>query len=330
MLPPARERGFPIEKTVTVETIYNASVETWKSSRNGPVRPTTAREVMEAAGLSWNVELVPAYAEGLPIPGSRAVLRSDRREPLAVVGQRYAPVQNTEAFAFFDQLVGAGKAVYETAGALDRGRRIWLQARLPEDVWVTDQDNVGKYLTLTNSHDGGSALRALFTPKRIVCKNTFLAVLRESGKTGVSIRHVGDVLGRAKEAERLLGISIKYFDAFGEQAQAFTRRGMLRQAAARYFEDLVPDPKDGDPARARKTRETLGRLFEAGKGNALPGVRGSLWAAVNAVTEFSDHERSTRLGEGDSAAEKRFESAHFGSGAQLKERAWSLALDLVS
>lgn len=315
---------------MTVESIYNASVQTWQSSRNGSVHPATAAEVMEAAGLTWKVELVPAYAEGQPIPGTRAVVRSDRREPIAVVGKRYAPVQNTDAFAFFDDLVGAGKAVYETAGALDRGRRIWLQARLPEDVWVTDQDNVGKYLTLTNSHDGGGALRALFTPKRIVCKNTFLAALREAGKTGISIRHVGDVLGRAKEAERLLGISIKYFDTFGEQAQAFAHREMLKHAAARYFEELVPDPKDGDPARAGKTRETLERLFEAGKGNALPGVRGTLWGALNAVIEYVDHERPTRLHEGDSAAEKRFESALFGSGAQLKERAWSLALDLVS
>src|SRR5687767_6996245 len=119
---------------MTVETMYNASVRTWENSRNGSIRPATAAEVIEAAGLSWKVELVPAYAEGQPIAGSRAVIRTDRREPIAVVGSRYAPVQNTDAFAFFDELVGAGKAVYETAGAIDRGRRIWLQARLPEDV----------------------------------------------------------------------------------------------------------------------------------------------------------------------------------------------------
>lgn len=312
-----------------LETMWNRSAQSWRSDGLASDRPATAAEMIEAAGLAWDVDLVPAYAEGRPIPGSRAVIRTDRREPIAVVGSRYAPVQNTEAFAFFDSLVGEGKAVYETAGALDRGRRVWLQARLPEDVWVTERDNVGKYLLLSNSHDGGGALRALFTPIRVACKNTLLAALGLAGSSGISIRHVGDVLGRAKEAERLLGISLKYFDSFREQAQAFAGRELRKQTLARYFEDLVPDPLSGDPSRAKKTRETLERLFETGKGNALPGTRGTLWSALNAVVEFVDYERPTRLREGDSAAEKRFESALFGSGALLKERAWNRALALL-
>ncbi len=312
-----------------LETTWNRSAQSWRTSSLASDRPATAAEMIEAADLAWNVDLVPAYAEGRPIPGSRAVIRTDRREPIAVVGRRYAPVQNTDAFAFFDGLVGEGKAVYETAGSLGRGRRIWLQARLPEDVWVTESDNVGKYLLLTNSHDGGGALRALFTPIRVACKNTLLAALDQAGGSGISIRHVGDVLGRAKEAERLLGISLKYFDTFREQAQAFAHHEMRKQAVARYFEELVPDPRTGDPSRAEKTRESLHRLFETGKGNDLPGSRGTLWSALNAVTEFVDHERPTRLREGDSAAEKRFESALFGSGAQLKERAWNWALALL-
>lgn len=155
----------------------------------------TARELLEAAGLSWSVELVPAFAEGRAIPRARAVVRSDRREPIAVVGLRYAPVQNADAFAFLDGLVGAGRAVYETAGMSGGGRRVWVQARLPGDVWVTREDNVGKYLTLVNSHDGGGSLRAFFTPRRIVCSNTLRAALREGARAGVSIRHVGDVWG---------------------------------------------------------------------------------------------------------------------------------------
>lgn len=289
----------------------------------------TARELLEAAGLSWRVELVPAFAEGRPIPGARAVVRSDRREPIAVVGLRYAPVQNADAFAFLDDLVGAGRAIYEAAGMFGGGRRVWVQARLPGDVWVTREDNVGKYLTLTTSHDGGGSLRAFFTPRRIVCSNTLRAALREAAGTGVSIRHVGDVLGRAREAERLLGLSLKYFDDFAEASRTLAGRALGREALERYFAEVVPLPEGADPSRALATRERLVGLFETGRGNQAAGVRGTLWAALNAVAEYVDHERPTRPGKGESIREKRFESSLWGSGARLKERAWRVALEMA-
>ena len=117
---------------------------------------------------------------------------------------------------------------------------------------------------------------------------------------------------------------------FEDQARAFARRSVTSEALDLYFKSLVPDPAEGDPSRAVTTRESLLRLFEAGKGNALPGVKGTVWAAVNAVTEYVDYERPTRRSNGDSQVEKRFESAVFGSGASLKEQAWSRALTLVS
>lgn len=287
--------------------------------------PATSAEAIRAASLDWRVELFTACAVGQPIPGAYGVVRMDRREPIAVVGKRYVPLQNRDAFAFFDHLIGEGHAVYETAGALDRGRRIWLLARLPGEVWVTREDNVGKFLLLTNSHDGKSPLRALFTPIRVVCENTLRAALGGES-SGVSIRHVGDILDKAKEAQRLLGISMKYYDTFADQASAFASHSLKREALELYFKSLVPDPKDADPTRAVATRETLVRLFETGKGNALPTVRGSLWAAVNAVTELIDHERRARVKPGESEALNRWKSAQFGPGAALKEAAWKVAL----
>jgi phage/plasmid-like protein (TIGR03299 family) len=316
--------------TANVETMFYHGTRPWHGLGVALDHPATAAEAIRVAGLDWQVDLMPTFADGTEVPRTRAVVRMDRREPLAVVGERYQPVQNAEAFSFFDDLVGGEKAVYETAGALDRGRRIWLLAKLPGDVWVTQEDNVGKYLLLTNSHDGGSSLRALFTPIRVVCQNTLRAALDEAGSSGISVRHVGDVLGKAKEAERLLGITLKYFDDFAEESRAFALRPLTEEAVRSYFANLVPIPQDGDPTRATATRETLLRLFEAGKGNALPSVRGTLWAALNAVTEFVDHERPTRVKDGESERLKRFESALFGSGASLKDRAWKEAARLLA
>jgi phage/plasmid-like protein (TIGR03299 family) len=313
-----------------VETMFYHGERPWHGLGTALDHPATSAEAITAAGLDWPVELKPATVDGIPIPRARAVVRMDRMEPIAVVGERYVPVQNAEAFAFFDQLIGEGQAAYETAGALDRGRRIWLLARLPGEVWVTKEDNVGKYLLLTTSHDGVSPLRALFTPIRVVCQNTLRAAMNEAGSgSGVSVRHVGDVLGKAEVAKRLLEITVKYYDTFEDQSKALAGRSLTGETVRAYFRDLVPDPKDADPARAVATRETLVRLFETGRGNTLTTVRGTLWAALNAVAEFVDHERPTRVKDGESAPLKRFESALFGSGASLKERAWSLALARV-
>ena len=201
-----------------------------------------------------------------------------------------------------------------------------MLARLPGDVWISREDNVGKYLLLTNSHDGGSPLKVLFTPIRVVCENTLLAALGQADKSQtVSIRHTGDILGKAKEAQRLLGISLKYYDSFGEQGRHFADRRLSASGLKSYFEDLVPDPKDADPSRAIATRESLVRLFESGKGSDLESARGTLWGAVNAVAEFVDFERSARQSEmGEQMS--RFKSALFGTGAALKERAWQRAL----
>jgi hypothetical protein len=127
----------------------------------------------------------------------------------------------------------------------------------------------------------------------------------------------------------VLRISLQYFDAFGEQARAFVGRSLKREALAQYFETLVPTPKDADPGRPMATREALVRLFETGKGNDLPSVRGSLWSAVNAVAQFVDRERPTRSYGAESEDMKRFQSAQFGSGAALRSRAWSEALSLL-
>jgi len=312
-----------------VETLMYHGSRPWHGLGTALDHPATSAEAILAAGLDWRVELFAAWAAEQPIPGAYGVVRMDRREPIAVVGKRYVPIQNREAFEFFDRLIGEGHAVYETAGALDRGRRIWLLAKLPGDVWVTHEDAVGKYLLLTNTHDGKSPLRALFTPIRVVCENTLRAALHGGQQGGVSIRHVGDILEKAKEAQRLLGISVKYFDSFADQAIALASHSLTREALALYFQSLVPDPKDADPSRAVSTRETLVRLFETGKGNALPSVRGTLWAALNAVCELIDHERPTRAKRGESEQLKRFQSAQFGSGAQLREMAWDRALSLL-
>jgi len=294
----------------------------------------SAEEAITKYGLDWQVSLAPVLASSdplgvlAPVPRARAVVRMDTKQPLSVVGNRFQPIQNREAFGFFDTLVGHRKATYETAGSCDGGRRVWIQAKLPGDMWITKQDNVEKYLLLTMLHGGGS-LWVMTTPRRVWCQNMLHHVLEEGKSSAIRIRHVGDIGEKVREAERLLGLSAASFDVFMDQARSFAGRMIKKEALGAYFETLVPNPKDGDPSRAIATREAFMRLFESGKGNDLPTVRGTLWAALNGVIEYVDHERTTRVRPGQDEASGRFKSAQFGSGAALKERAWRGALALL-
>ena len=129
-------------------------------------KPATAEEAIQAARLDWTVKKLPLYASDgdnsllrLPVPDKYAVARENSLDVLGVVGSSYTTVQNREAFAFFDPIVGKQAAVYHTAGALGKGERVWILAKLPDSIRVVGDDITDKFLLLTNSHDGTARCR---------------------------------------------------------------------------------------------------------------------------------------------------------------------------
>ena len=134
--------------------------------------PKTAREAIEMAGLDYTVMKKPRKVKPEMKEYTYAAVRIDTDEVLGFVDQSYKPIQNIDAFTFLDTLVAEDKAIYETAGALGKGERIWILVRLPGYINVHGNDIVNKYLLLTNSHDGSSHARVKLTPIRAVCNNT--------------------------------------------------------------------------------------------------------------------------------------------------------------
>ena len=145
--------------------------------------PATAEEAIQAAGLGYDVELTRLVTvNDIPGPDRRAVVRQDTNQVLGVVGTTYKPVQNRQCFGFMDAIVSEGAVQYHTAGALGKGERVWMLAKLPDEIRVKNSDDITeKYLLLSNSHDGSSSLRVHFTPIRVVCANT-LAVAERKGR----------------------------------------------------------------------------------------------------------------------------------------------------
>ncbi len=266
-----------------------------------------------------------------------AIVRGDKQDKadcpvFGIVGSGYTPLQNTEAFKFFDDIVGKGAAIYHTAGALGKGERIWILAKMPEGIEVVDDDIAEKFLLLSNSHDGKSSVQIKFTPIRVVCQNTLTMALSR-GPT-VRVAHFSNLKERLRQAEQLLGIVNRRFDELADNFQAMVKKSIDRPELVKYLTAVFPEPRDGGDhdsprfqnslQRCRENRLWASYFFEAGKGNTTGRAKGTLWAAYNGVTEFIDQRETGRM------PEKRLESVWFGDGYFVKARAFNLAQEMLA
>ena len=292
-------------------------------------KPATAAEAIKAARLDWEVVKIPLYVKGRRryrlVPATYATVRTDRPEPapLGIVGEDYEPLQNRDAFAWFDGIVGEGAAIYHTAGVLGIGERVWILAKLPGEIRVKGEDIVNKFLLLSNSHDGESSVQVKFTPIRVVCQNTLTMAL-SSGRT-VKISHTRSIMERMETAKQNLGIIQDRFQRIEKAFQRFAEVPMTGNRLTDYLVAVFPMPQDENDQRAKKrveiARQECGRLLEVGLGNDAAAIRGTLWAAYNGVTQFVDY-RATR---GDES--QRLESIWFASGYLMKARAFRIAVE---
>ena len=225
-------------------------------------------------------------------------------------------------------MVGEGQAIYHTAGALGLGETVWILAELPGKIRLDKdhEDAIEKYLLFTNSHDGSAACRMFYTPVRVVCQNTLNAALNGDAKSGVSIRHVGDVSDKVRTAQEALGLAQSYYSKLTAKADWLSSVQVSREALDDYLKRMFPlDPASGDRARnnVRDIRRDVVGRFENERGRTM-------WHAANAVVEYVDHGRTFRATDRRSAVETRFNNVLFGDGVDIKTRAFQLAEDMWS
>jgi phage/plasmid-like protein (TIGR03299 family) len=245
-----------------------------------------------------------------------ATVRTDTGDVLGIVGKSYEPIQNRDAFAFFDALVDAQEAVYDTAGVLGLGESIWILAKLPGYIKVHGNDIVNKYLLLTNSHDGSSHVRAKITPIRVVCNNTLTSALQGAGE--VQISHTPNAVRDSEQAFTMLGLSNSLYEQLDVMFNGMATKKITEEQLREYVQALVPDNEEAEnTARTEKIRNSVLQLHDSGRGAHLS--RGTLWGAFNSVTEYTDH----MMLDGDSTT--RLNSIWFGRGEQLKLKAFHLA-----
>ncbi len=299
-------------------------------------------EAIKAAGLDWTVEKRPVMFAGLcmpgannglhDVPGHNVIVRTDNEKPLGVVGDVYTPLQNRDAFSFFDAVVGEKAAMYHTAGALGAGECVWILAKLPGYVRVVGDDITEKFLLLTNRHDGAGSVKVLFTPIRVVCQNTLNIAIKDAMAGGArmsKVKHSRQLGVNVSRVQDDLGIISAKFGIFEEAAKKLATVQVTQEAFASYAKKTGLVGTSAESTRAENIMDEVSALFEGRqKGGTMAGVKGTAWGAFNAVAEYVDFHRATRSS-GGKGAESRASSLLFGSGASIKQKAWDEALTLI-
>ena len=320
----------------------------------------TSRDVMIKANLDWEVskcEVVakmPSHGENFEDANSFfhgnhqyrecnnifATYRTDCNVPLGIVKERYTPVQNIDAFTFFDNAIGKDKAIWQTAGFFGNGERIFVSAKLPNNIFVKG-DPVDNYLVFTTSHDGSSGVKILFTPIRIICENTLNAAIRQSSNY-VSFRHTRSVHENLDIAHEILGLCKSKIVYLQEQYNAMYNIKMSDEQAQTMFANTILT--DEEQFRIKQTGHTIKQIIlrdwraiedskiSMKKVNTLSEINnyyyhgigqkeivGTGWGAYNAITGYySNIDNSTGI--------KRMDSLLYGDKANKIERAGNLLL----
>jgi phage/plasmid-like protein (TIGR03299 family) len=259
-------------------------------------------------------------------PEQKVLYRSDTKAPLSVVSSRYNVVQPESILEFYRDLVEYSGFELETAGVLKDGKKLWALAKTGQSATLKGRDRVNGYLLLATACDGSLSTTAQFTSVRVVCNNTLAIALGDSsGAIKVPHRSQFD----AQAVKRQLGIAISSFDGFMARMKALSECTVNDTAAESFYRRVLtyPTTSASTPAQATNDRaiKAVQELFAGrGKGADMASAAGTAWGLLNSVTEFVDHHRRAR------SDDNRTDSAWFGAGAALKQKAFEEAMRLVA
>lgn len=250
------------------------------------------------------------------------------------LGKEYEVVQNTDAFRFFDAIVGGDGIQYETAGALGKGEKIFITAKLPGYIKVGSDDLIEKYLFLTTSHDGSGSIMAAFTPVRIVCNNTLQAALRHCSHS-VRIRHTANAVERLEQAHQVMGIanqlSVQLEDIFNswstvritdKEVQQLIQLAMVPNKEV--LQHLQQGEADELSTCFKNICEDVYAYHMSSPSQQLETTKGTVFGAYNAITGYFQNVRTYK------DSEAKLKSILYGGAAQLRaQKTFQLCTDFV-
>lgn len=308
-----------------IETMVYVGKEPWhglgKKIPEG--KRLTVNQAITASGLDWNVDLFPVFAQGrhnekLEVLDQYAVCRLTDNKVLGIVGPDYVPLQNRDAFQWFQPFLDSGDATIETAGSIKRGKQIWVLAKIRAgEMTVGDNDEIGNYILLSNSHDGSISVKVGFTPIRVVCNNTLSMAHESKASKLLKVRHTGRLLENLESIREIMDLANREFYATVNQYRNLIKRKIDRGDLERYVKIVFSLP-DG---KGKELIPKIVHLFEYGRGSDLAGR--TYWGAYNAVSEYLNYFRGK-------TQDNTLSSLWYGDSSVVNKKALYVAIDMAA
>ena len=289
----------------------------------------------QQAGMNWNIcetpvrymtEQIGTLGSIMSFDDQKVLYRSDTKAPLSVVSSRYQVVQPKAVLEFYRDLTEISGFELETAGVLKEGKKFWALAKTGKETTLKGNDVVKGYILLATSCDGTLATTATPTTVRVECNNT-LSIALHGASSAIKVPHSTSF--DAQLVKRQLGIAVSQWDGVMYRLKTLSERKVKSHESMNYFlKVLCQNDSRLDPAMGLTNERALKKVQSLyngqGKGSELASASSTAWGLLNAVTEFVDHERKAKN------QDYRIDSAWFGQGASLKQRALEHAMQLVA
>lgn len=278
-----------VESLMYVSNEANGRFVPWHGLGTPVSECPTSADAIKLAGLDWDVVQQPIYTgtedNKVGIPNYKANVRSTDNKVLGIVTDRYQPVQNRQAFDFTDSLIGEG-CVYETAGSLCGGKRVFLLAKMPEKKIL--EESFDPYICFTNTHDGSGSIKAIMTPVRVVCQNTLSLALSNATRAW-STRHLGNMESKLAEAKYTLKMANDYMDKFAVVADQLANTTVTEEQAYKVVDELFPIATEDSDRKARNITESKEQFIVCMFSPDILKYKGTAYQLVQAASDYATH-----------------------------------------
>jgi len=313
-----------------------APIETWvkESGLNYDIIAAPVKFEVPMPGDSSTLKALKMDSVVHEFSGRKVLYRGDTQKALSVVSDSYNIVQPKEVLEFFRDLVaeGGGSMYLETAGALFGGTRYWAMAHTEHEADVIKNDRVKARLLLTTSCDGTLATTAKFVSERVVCNNTLKIALGENvdGEAKQQVRVTHGATFDPKKIKDSLGLIDAGWETFMGNLKAMAKKKVTDNDVKKFIAEIMLNKDQLEAFESeedevhKRVQAKLDTIFNMYKGDGMGAdmVTGTLWGALNAVTEYADH----RIGKID---DNKLWNSWFGYSENLKNKAYDLALEMV-
>ena len=308
-----------------VEKMMFVGETPWHGLGNSVDEGINVNDAIVAAGLDWEVGLKDLQTvDGTPV-NHRATYRKSDGGILGVVGPRYTPLQNRDAFDWFQPFLDANECSIHTAGSLHSGQKVWVLAQLNRDnAEIVPGDEVSKFILLSNSHDGTTAIRVGYTPIRVVCVNTLSYAHKHNDSKLIRIRHTRSSQKNLEQVRDIMDNINAGFEATAEQYRFLASKSFNQKDIEKYVK-VVLNIKGADEDIKTRTRNIMDDILARIEGpkQTAANVRGTWWAAYNGFNEYLNYGKGR-------TTDNRLDSLWFGQNANENNKALESALEFAN